>query len=494
MKAFVAPILAPTINNPQGAQVARQQSQNAKARATEPATKVSWMDIGLGTATMVAVSRLMTRQQRGTKALRARAAAVARQAAVIKSSVDSSLDTYFEFGDDYFFYTEDQLGAGAYGKVFKCKNKNKEGDWAVKWVFAGDLEQLENEVAAHKHLGKHPHVGELVAAYDREGYTDKYIVMELINGGELGELIEKRGKQTEEWCKGVFKQVFQAVQHLHSKKVLHRDLKADNFLVVEDAEHDKDHPNIKLIDFGASKWCKDGPFEGKKYIGTTITIAPEVIFARGDEFDAGDESQIETTHEIVYKKRPFGIRKYRGGADGIGAKVNIVGDKPRYPGDPIGQAFAAGIEVDWAVKTVNGMDVTKMTMDDIIDTMGDRLLDNSSRGAFDGSFKVTGDNKGKGKIVPTIEPVELPVTVVYAQMKPRPYGPACDVWSLGSILYTLITGEPPFGPDEEKVLAGVYPPVEGASAELVDLIAKMLVLDPKKRATMDEVGSHPWLQ
>ena len=34
------------------------------------------------------------------------------------------------------------------------------------------------------------------------------------------------------------------------------------------------------------------------------------------------------------------------------------------------------------------------TFEDILDLMGDRLLDNSSRGAFDGSFKVTGDNKG----------------------------------------------------------------------------------------------------
>jgi len=334
---------------------------------------------------------------------------------------------------------------------------------------------------------------EMVAAYDREGFTDKYIVMELARGGELTDLLEEKGKLSEEWSKGVFKQVVSAVQHMHSKNVMHRDLKTDNILLCVDSTHDSDHPFVKLIDFGAAHWSKEGPLESDKFIGSVATIAPEVIVARGDEFDAGDASQIATTHEVVYKKRPFGIRKYRPGPAGNGAKVKILGEKPRYPGDPIGQAFAAGVQVDWAVKTVNGQDVSSMTMDDIIDTMGDRLLDNSSRGAFDGSYKVTGDNKGKGKIMPKVEAVELPCSVVYAEMKPKMYGSKVDIWSLGAILYHMVTGETPFEPNEESVMAGVYKKPVGVSPQLIDLIEKMLVVDPSKRASIEEVAAHPWL-
>jgi serine/threonine protein kinase len=482
--AFVAPSLAPALR-PQAVLNARP---SLKDGSTVPSIEISPMGIGLGAATAIVAAGLARRR-------RAKAPPAKLAVALRASSVDSSLDTFFEFGDGYSFETADQLGSGAYGKVFKCKNKNKPGEeYAVKWIFAGDQEQLVNEIDAHQHLGNHPHIVELIASYDREGMTDKYVVMELVKGGELTDLLEEKGAQTEEWCKGVFKQVVDSVQHLHSKQILHRDLKCDNILLCEDADHDADHPNVKLIDFGASKWCKEGPFTGKKFIGTVQTVAPEVIFARGDEFDAGDDSTVEATQEITYKKRPFGIRRYRPGTGGRGAKVQILGDKPRYPGDPIGQANAAGVQVDWAVKTVNGQDLTQMTMDDIIDTMGDRLLDNSSRGAFDGSYKVTGDNKGKGKVVPTIEPVELPVTVVYAQMKPLPYGPKCDVWSLGSILYNMRTGKTPFAADEESVLAGVYEPPADSSPEFVDLVSKMLVVDPEKRASLDEVASHPWLQ
>jgi len=179
------------------------------------------------------------------------------------SSVDSSLDTYFEFGDGYSFETQDMLGSGAYGKVFKCKNKNKEGEeYAVKWIFAGEPDQIYNEIAAHEHLGKHPNICELIASYDRKGVTDKYVVLELVKGGMLSDFLDAKGGQSEEWCKNIFKQIVAAVKHIHDKRILHRDLKCSNILLQNE---DPTHPTVKLIDFGASKWCKDDEdFTGKK--------------------------------------------------------------------------------------------------------------------------------------------------------------------------------------------------------------------------------------
>jgi len=399
------------------------------------------------------------------------------------------------------------LGAGAYGSVYMGQDETGAGR-AVKvipmWRMQLDPQKeayrakLEAEVDVHRHIGPHENIVQMVDSVDIEGDVKgwprwKMIVMELAAGGELSDVLEKEGRINEGKARHIFKQVVAAMQHVHAKKVIHRDLKTDNILLCTTKGTDPNKPYVKLIDFGAGHWAKDGPMQATACIGTLETMAPEVILARGDDFDLSKPEQIASILEAEYRVRPFGIRKYAPGPGGKGARIIEVIDVQRYKGDPLAQAMNKGVKNGYVVKSINGKDVSQMDFEDILDLLGDRLLDNSSRGAFDGSYKVTGDNKGKGKILPKITMVDLPATIEYAEIKGKPYGPEVDVWSLGVVLYQMVGGASPFPAEESAIMAGKFAPLQGVSPALSDLIGKMLVVNPAQRISMDAVATHPWM-
>ncbi|TDH04416.1 hypothetical protein EPR50_G00151370 [Perca flavescens] len=77
--------------------------------------------------------------------------------------------------------------------------------------------------------------------------------------------------------------------------------------------------------------------------------------------------------------------------------------------------------------------------------------------------------------------------------------PAVDIWSLGVILFMLVCGQPPFQETNDSetltmIMDCKYTVPPHISHACRDLIARMLQRDPKKRATLEEIGAHKWLQ
>lgn len=94
-----------------------------------------------------------------------------------------------------------------------------------------------------------------------EANNTVYIVMEYIDGGSLDDYIRRRGRLSEAEALAAFRQICDAMQYMHSRKMLHLDMKPKN--VMRDEEG-----HLYLIDFGLSKqYGSDGNPESSTTIG-----------------------------------------------------------------------------------------------------------------------------------------------------------------------------------------------------------------------------------
>lgn len=100
------------------------------------------------------------------------------------------------------------------------------------------------------------------------------MVTEVCRGGDLLQYAKKRCV-SERFVYKVMKQLLSAVNYLHKRSILHRDLKCENILF-EEPPTPEGEPVIKIIDFGTSAYYTPGVFLTDK-VGSPFYVAPEVL-------------------------------------------------------------------------------------------------------------------------------------------------------------------------------------------------------------------------
>ncbi|XP_076407559.1 MAP/microtubule affinity-regulating kinase 3 isoform X14 [Peromyscus maniculatus bairdii] len=140
------------------------------------------------------------------------------------------------------------------------------------------LQKLFREVRIMKILN-HPNIVKLFEVIETE--KTLYLIMEYASGGEVFDYLVAHGRMKEKEARAKFRQIVSAVQYCHQKRIVHRDLKAENLLLDADM-------NIKIADFGFSNeftvgskldtFCGSPPyaapelFQGKKYDGPEVDV------------------------------------------------------------------------------------------------------------------------------------------------------------------------------------------------------------------------------
>lgn len=175
---------------------------------------------------------------------------------------------------------------GSYGKVKLGTHRLTGQKVAVKMIPKHYASQLTRELHHHRRL-HHDNIIQLYEIIATESHI--WMVLEYCPGGELFDYLCDRGALDEWECRSIFGQLCLAVAFVHSKGVVHRDLKLENILL-------DDSGNVKLGDFGFTR-----EYEGKRlmetFCGTTGYAAPEML--AGTKY-TGEQVDIWSLGIILY--------------------------------------------------------------------------------------------------------------------------------------------------------------------------------------------------
>lgn len=163
-----------------------------------------------------------------------------------------------------------KIGQGASGGVYIAHEiADNTRTVAIKQM---NLEQqpkkelIINEILVMKG-SKHPNIVNFIDSYLIKG--DLWVIMEYMEGGSLTEIVT-HSVMTEGQIGAVCRETLKGLQFLHSKGVIHRDIKSDNILL--DIEG-----NIKMTDFGFCAQINDVNVKRTTMVGTPYWMAPEVV-------------------------------------------------------------------------------------------------------------------------------------------------------------------------------------------------------------------------
>jgi calcium-dependent protein kinase len=302
-----------------------------------------------------------------------------------------------------------ELGSGSYGKVFKVKHKISQEERAMKIIKKENIAtgissfDIQREIDILKRLD-HPNIMKIFEFFEDD--ENFYLVTEFCNQGDLVEKLTKMNPNmmNELLVKFLMYQTLSAVAYLHSKKVVHGDLKLENILL--NSSDDSYVLNFNNLQRDA--------IELQKELNSSGLLKTQI-----------DSKNFAKTNRFLTNISNYEVKLIDFGCSKIFTKAG-----QRNLSGVIGTSYYCAPEVI--------------------------------------------ENK---------------------------YNEKCDEWTCGIIMYILLTGTPPFAGDSDeeifsKIKSGRFsmniPEFKNVSEEAKNLIAKLLIYNPKERISAKDALLHPF--
>ena len=191
------------------------------------------------------------------------------------------------------------IGKGGFGKVWKIQSKKTKIIYALKEMSKLKIIDKKSEKSINSErefLSKlnHPFIVNMHYAF--QDNDNLYLVMDILNGGDLRYHISRYRKFSEEQTRFFIANIIYGLQYIHSNNVIHRDIKPENLVLDENGY-------VRITDFGIAKENMED--NSSETSGTPGYMAPEVMKAKNHSFSVDFFAVGVIGYEFMLGKRPY---------------------------------------------------------------------------------------------------------------------------------------------------------------------------------------------
>jgi CRP-like cAMP-binding protein len=217
------------------------------------------------------------------------------------------------------------LGCGTFGRVKLVKHRMSGMPYAMKVIRKAQVvafKQQKNVMNEKRIMARcdHPFILKLFETY--QDARRLYLLLEFVQGGELFTYLHctpsSPGKIANDHARFYASHVLLALEYLHDRHIVYRDLKPENLLIDPQGY-------LKVVDFGFAKVVEDRSYT---LCGTPEYLAPELVLGKGHNRGVDYWALGVLIYEMVVGHSPF---SGGGSADQVQIYRNIIKERPEFP-------------------------------------------------------------------------------------------------------------------------------------------------------------------